>query len=64
MKIKGIRFKSSLTRRLLSTTLAAAMVIGLLPAFTFSARAADSVEYRRESPEAAILNYYTGNSIV
>ena len=62
MKLKTTRLKGWFSRRLLSTVLAAAMVIGMMPAFTFSARAADSVEYRRQSPEAAILNYYTGNS--
>ena len=62
MKFKRTFLKSGPARRLLSTTLAAAMVIGLLPAFTFSARAADPVEYNRRKPEGGILNAYTGTS--
>lgn len=62
MNLKTTHLRGGFSRRLLSGVLAAAMVIGMMPALTISARAADSVEYRRESPEAAILNYYTGNS--
>ncbi|MGN1002821.1 MAG: hypothetical protein ACI4PC_08625, partial [Oscillospiraceae bacterium] len=63
MKFKMTHLKSGLTRRLLSLVLAATMVAGLLPAFTFSASAAGTVTYNRKSPEVAILNAYTGTSV-
>ena len=62
MKFKTTLLKSNLTRRLLSAVLAAALVIGLLPTFTFSAGAAGTVTYNRKKPEVGILNAYTGTS--
>ena len=65
MKFKTTLLKSSLTRRLLSAVLAATMVAGLLPASALAAGTGStaSVEYNRKSPEAAILNAYTGTSV-
>ena len=64
MKFKRTLLKSGSLRRLLSTVLAVTFVAGLLPvsALATGTDPAASVEYNRKSPEAAILNYYTGNS--
>ena len=64
MKFKRTLLKSGSLRRLLSTVLAVTFVAGLLPvsALATGTGSAASVEYNRKSPEAAILNYYTGNS--
>lgn len=53
----------SLSRRLLSTFLSLAMVLSLLPAWTLPAMAdGGAVTYKRKTPEAAILNAYSGRS--
>lgn len=67
MKFKRTFLKSGSIRRLLSTVLAATLVTGLLPVSALASGtgytgSTASVEYNRKSPEAAILNYYTGNS--
>ena len=64
MKLKTTLLKSGLPRRLLSTALAAAMMTGLLPTFTFASgtTSTGSVVYNRRKPEVGILNAYTGTS--
>ena len=53
----------SLSRRLLSTFLSLAMVLSLLPVWTLPAMAdGGAVTYDRKTPEAAILNAYSGRS--
>ena len=53
----------SLSRRLLSTFLSLAMVLSLLPVWTLPAMAdGGAVIYDRKTPEAAILNAYSGRS--
>lgn len=53
----------SLSRRLLSTFLSLAMVLSLLPVWTLPAMAdGGAVTYKRKTPEAAILNAYSGRS--
>ena len=65
MKFKRTFLKSGPARRLLSTTLAAAMVIGLLPASALAAGSATRPDptYTRRKPEVGILNAYTGTAI-
>ena len=65
MKFKRTLLKRGSIRRLLSAVLAVTLAIGLLPASTLAATGTGStasVAYNRESPEAAILNRYTGTS--
>ncbi|MGN0968556.1 MAG: immunoglobulin-like domain-containing protein [Oscillospiraceae bacterium] len=64
MKSKMTLLKSSLTRRLLSAVLAAAMVAGLLPASALAAGSANRPDpvYNPRRPEVGILNAYTGTS--
>ena len=53
----------SLSRRLLSTFLSLAMVLSLLPVWELTALADNGIPaYRRESPEVAVLNAYSGSS--
>ena len=53
----------SLLRRLLSTFLSLAMVLSLLPVWGLTALADNGIPaYRRESPEVAVLNAYSGSS--
>ena len=53
----------SLLRRLLSTFLSLAMVLSLLPVWELTALADNGIPtYRRESPEVAVLNAYSGSS--
>lgn len=53
----------SLSRRLLSTFLSLAMVLSLLPVWGLTALADNGIPaYRRESPEVAVLNAYSGSS--
>lgn len=53
----------SLSRRLLSTFLSLAMVLSLLPVCGLTALADNGIPaYRRESPEVAVLNAYSGSS--
>ncbi len=53
----------SLSRRLLSTFLSLAMVLSLLPVWELTALADNGIPaYRRERPEVAVLNAYSGSS--
>ena len=53
----------SFLRRLLSTFLSLAMVLSLLPVWGLTALADNGIPaYRRESPEVAVLNAYSGSS--
>ena len=53
----------SLSRRLLSTFLSLAMVLSLLPVWELTALADNGIPaYRRENPEVAVLNAYSGSS--
>ena len=65
MTFKTTRPKSRLTRRLLSTALAMALVVGLLPTAALAANTSGSstVSYSRANPEVPILNAYTGTAI-
>lgn len=60
MKNKMTLFKSGFIHRLLSITLAATLVLGMLP--TTALGGSSTVTYSRAKPEVPILNAYTGTS--